>query len=90
MADAKKKLVYIRTDTRLILSRIMLEEIEPKRLPNENKATAIEALWTLPLSAKTTYKLITMLKREIDAPCSANEKNHFLKSIFQPFKDILH
>jgi hypothetical protein len=30
----------------------------------KTKATAIEALWTLPLSAKTTYKLITMLKEK--------------------------
>jgi hypothetical protein len=68
---------------------MILAEIEPKRFPNENSATAIDALCTLPLRATTTYKLITILKREIDAPCSANEINHFLNPILT-FKDILY
>jgi len=77
--------MYIRVETFLILSRMMPDEIEPMRFPNENRATAMEAPCTLPLSPRITYKLTTILKSDNEAPCKAKEKNHFLNSIFNPY-----
>jgi len=73
MTEEAKKQMYIRVETFLILSRMMPDEIEPMRFPNENRATAMEAPCTLPLSPRITYKLTTILKSDNEAPCKAKE-----------------
>ena len=73
MTDEVKKQMYMRVETFLILSRMMPDVIDPMRFPNENRATAIEAPCTLPLSPRITYKLTTMLNSDNEAPCKAKE-----------------